>query len=553
MEDQLIAGRYRVIRSIGRGGMGHVWLCRDEVLRREVAVKQIGSMPGDTGETNARAMREARLAASLNHPNAVSIYDVIEDHGTPWLVMEYVPARNLSQIIKAQGSLSDAEITPIAAQVAKALAAAHKADIVHRDVKPSNILVDEYGVAKITDFGIARGGAGDAQVTRTGMMAGTPAYFAPELARGKNPGPAADVWALGATIFHATEGEPPYGTDENTIALLYRIGADEPSRPQHAGFLEAPLRHMLDPEVARRWSMPMVADALTDLERGRPLSVPVTGEQPVPGQWYAPGTGALPAGAHAAAPPPSGPMPVAAASGPMSIPTGGVPVQGGGAYPPHDPYAAYYGEITDPGRPSPRRRSRAPWIATIVGLIVVALAVGTIVVVTQMRSSGSPASNTSQSSSTDTSGAPSSGQPSATSGDPTNSASAPTAATTTAAPTTAATADSATAQLKADMEAFVYYYYDLVNNGDYQTSWNLMSKQMQEAREGGIESYINYWDTTTISCSNAVGDPATLIVAFDCYYDETNPPAQKTMAQTFELSQNGDSFKIEHVSAVQKD
>ncbi|GAB3306600.1 protein kinase [Epidermidibacterium keratini] len=542
MEDQLIAGRYRVIRTIGRGGMGHVWLCRDEVLRREVAVKQIGAMPGDTGETNARAMREARLAASLNHPNAVSIYDVIEDHGTPWLVMEYVPARNLSQIIKAQGRLSDSEITPIAAQVAKALAAAHKADIVHRDVKPSNILVDEYGVAKITDFGIARGGA-DPQVTRTGMMAGTPAYFAPELARGKNPGPAADVWALGATIFHATEGTPPYGTDENTIALLYRIGADQPAQAQHAGFLEAPLRHMLDPDVDHRWSMPMAADALTDLERGRPLSVPMTGEQPVPGQWYAPGSGAIPMGATAVGgAPPSGPMPVA---------TGALPAHGGGPYPPHDPYAAYYGEVTNPSRSSTPKRSRAPWIATIVGLVVVALAVGTIILVTNTRDSGSPASNTSATTSQAPSGEESSGQATSTSNDPTNSATAPTGQTTTAAATT--TAASGDAQLKADLENFVYNYYALISAGDYETSWNLMSAKMQKARKGGIDSYINYWETVNVvSPSNAVADPATLTIYFDCYYEETNPPATKTMAQTFVLIPNGDSYLIDSVDAKEK-
>jgi eukaryotic-like serine/threonine-protein kinase len=201
VQSDLIGGRYRIVRTVGRGGMGTVWLCQDEVLNREVAIKQIGALPGDDADVFERARREARHAASLNHPNAVGIHDVIEHDGSPWLVMEYVPARTLSDLIAEKGRLSPREVAQVAALVASALAAAHARGIVHRDVKPSNVLVGDGGVVKITDFGIARGEL-DPQLTRTGLVSGTPAYFAPEVARGAPPTPAADVWALGALIYH---------------------------------------------------------------------------------------------------------------------------------------------------------------------------------------------------------------------------------------------------------------------------------------------------------------------------------------------------------------
>ena len=227
MPPETIAGRYRVEREVGRGGMGSVWLCRDELLGRVVAVKQVGRLPGESTPDLARAMREARSSAALNHRNVVAVYDAIEEGDHIWLVMEYVPGRTLSQIVAADGPLPPERAAWIGAQVADGLAAAHARGTVHRDVKPGNILVTDDDVAKISDFGIART-HGDATLTQSGMVTGTPAYFSPELARGDEASPASDVWALGATLYAAVEGHGPYPDQPNALALLSTIAAERP-------------------------------------------------------------------------------------------------------------------------------------------------------------------------------------------------------------------------------------------------------------------------------------------------------------------------------------
>nr|MBA3311353.1 serine/threonine protein kinase [Nocardioidaceae bacterium] len=269
MQPDSIADRYRVIRAVGRGGMGTVWLCRDEVLGRDVAVKQIGALPGESAENTARAMREARSAAALNHKNAVSIFDVVDHDGKPWLVMEYVPSRTLTEVLNEDGPLSPDRAARMGAQLAAALASAHGLGIIHRDVKPGNVLVGEGGLAKISDFGIARADYDD-QLTQTGMMTGTPAYFSPELARGGDPSRAADVWALGATLFTAVEGRPPYESQSNPLAMLSKIASEPVPRPTRAGALAPIITGMLDPDPANRWTMSKSLGALRGVaDRGR--------------------------------------------------------------------------------------------------------------------------------------------------------------------------------------------------------------------------------------------------------------------------------------------
>ena len=185
MQPQVIAGRYEVIRPIGSGGMGTVWLCLDTVLGREVAVKQIGALPGEPAAA-ARAMREARIAASLNDPHAVGVFDVVDENDSHWLVMEYVEGQSLAELIREVGTLPPTRVAEIGSAVASALARAHERGIVHRDIKPGNILIDLAGTPKISDFGIARAHTDD-QLTQTGFMTGTPGYLSPELARGGNP------------------------------------------------------------------------------------------------------------------------------------------------------------------------------------------------------------------------------------------------------------------------------------------------------------------------------------------------------------------------------
>ena len=263
MQPDLIGGRYRVERAIGQGGMGTVWLCRDETLHRAVAVKQVGLLPGESVTDSARALREARSSAALSHRNVVTVFDVVEENGAIWLVMEHVPGRSLSEIIKEDGPLEPATVAAIGAQVADGLAAAHAAGTMHRDVKPGNVLIRDDGVAKISDFGIART-AGDPALTQSGFLTGTPSYFSPELARGAEPGPGSDVWALGATLYAAVEGRSPYPQQKNPVAVLHDITSGQPPRPQRAGFLEPTLLRMMDRDPGSRWS---IADAAHSLHR----------------------------------------------------------------------------------------------------------------------------------------------------------------------------------------------------------------------------------------------------------------------------------------------
>ena len=267
MQPDLIGGRYRVESAIGQGGMGTVWLCRDETLHRPVAVKQVGLLPGESVTDSARALREARSTAALSHRNVVTVFDVVEESGAIWLVMEHVPGRSLSDIIREDGPLPPATVADIGAQVADGLAAAHAAGTMHRDVKPGNVLVRDDGLAKISDFGIARN-AGDPALTQSGFLTGTPSYFSPELARGADPGAGTDVWALGATLYAAVEGRPPYEPRANPVAVLHDITSTQPARPRRADFLEPALLRMMDREPESRWSMADAAHGLRKVADG---------------------------------------------------------------------------------------------------------------------------------------------------------------------------------------------------------------------------------------------------------------------------------------------
>ena len=258
---RVIADRYRLVREIGRGGMGVVWLACDEVLGRDVAVKRVGMLPGADAPDVARAEREARLAAGLNHPNVVAVFDLVVDRDEQWLVMEHVAGQTLTQLVAAEGPLSPDRAANLLGQAADALSAAHAAGIVHRDVKPSNILVTEDGLVKITDFGIAKSDS-DATLTKTGLMSGSPAYLPPEVASGESAGPYSDVWALGATLYHALVGRPPYEVNGNVIAVLYQIVHEDPPRPEQAGWLGPLLESTMDRDLATRWSMARVRDHL---------------------------------------------------------------------------------------------------------------------------------------------------------------------------------------------------------------------------------------------------------------------------------------------------
>ncbi len=287
----LVAARYRLRSQLGGGGMGAVWLARDELLGRDVAVKQVLVPVGIDAELAAAnreaAMREGRIAARLSHPHAVSVYDMVLDDGQPWLVMEYLPSRSLAALLHDQGVLPVPQVAQIGAQVADALTATHAAGIVHRDVKPGNILIGEgrgrEGLVKITDFGISRA-VGDVSLTQTGVVKGTPAFLAPEVAQGHSPDEASDVFSLGATLYACLEGTPPFGLSDNALQMLHRVAGGEFTPPEHAGVLTSPLMRMLAPEPARRPAMPQVRDELARIAAGpdRDVTEVLTARTPLP-------------------------------------------------------------------------------------------------------------------------------------------------------------------------------------------------------------------------------------------------------------------------------
>lgn len=299
-EGRLVAGRYRIDGRIGTGAMGAVWQAHDEVLGRTVAIKQLLLQAHldehDAEDARQRTMREGRIAARLHHPNAISVFDVVTDEsGQPCLIMEYLNSTSLAAVLQERRTLPPTEVARIGAQVAAALREAHAVGIVHRDIKPGNILLGANGVVKITDFGISRA-KDDVTVTKTGMIAGTPAYLAPEVAIGGDPGPESDVFSLGSTLYAACEGQPPFGLSENTLSLLHAVAAGQINPPRQSGPLASVLAVLLHPDVEHRPTAEECEELLAAVARGE---LPLGG--PSDETMMAPSAGVLGAGALGAA------------------------------------------------------------------------------------------------------------------------------------------------------------------------------------------------------------------------------------------------------------
>ncbi|MFI9209584.1 protein kinase [Streptomyces sp. NPDC053253] len=258
-ENERLAGRYRIVRRLGRGGMGVVWRAVDEVLGREVAVKELRTFTDaaapELADLRLRMTREARAAARVRHPGVVAVHDVTEHEGRPVIVMELVDGPSLDDVLGERGTLDPVEAARIGAHVLEALAAAHDVGVLHRDVKPGNILLDRSGRIVLTDFGIATmedpGDGSATHLTRSGEIVGSLDFLAPERARGQDPGPASDVWAVGATLYAAVEGASPFRRTSTWSTLAAIVGEPLPE-PVRAGPLAPVLTRLLDKDPASR-------------------------------------------------------------------------------------------------------------------------------------------------------------------------------------------------------------------------------------------------------------------------------------------------------------
>ena len=251
-------GRYRLLGELGRGGMGVVWRAYDEALGREVAVKEVRAPAGlggrDVDRLYARLEREGRAAARVSHRNVVSVYDVALEGGRPWLVMELVRGLSFADVLEAEGSVPPARAASVGAGVLAALRAAHAVGVLHRDVKPGNVLLGNDGRVVLSDFGIAMV-EGDAALTLTGELIGSPEFLAPERALGQPPGPEADLWSLGVMLYAAVEGFSPFRQDTPLSTLRAVVDAALPP-PRWAGPLRPVLEGLLHKEPRRRTTAP---------------------------------------------------------------------------------------------------------------------------------------------------------------------------------------------------------------------------------------------------------------------------------------------------------
>lgn len=481
---RVVAGRYRLEERIGSGAMGVVWRGTDERLGRVVAVKQVFLNQGldqtEADEVRQRTLREGRIAARLQHPHAISVFDASIEGDEPWLVMEYLPSRSLAATLAEHGPLEPRLVARIGRQVADALDAAHQAGIVHRDVKPGNVLIGADGTVKITDFGISRA-TGDLTLTRTGMLAGTPAYLAPEVARGEDSTFASDVFSLGATLYAAVEGVPPFGSDDNALALLHSVAAGAVNPPVQAGPLTALLMRLLRADPRER---PTPAEARRELGRiahSSPTSSPAEwaggdlddADAHIPdSRRSAESAPVLPAGRSRSGPNPptwrGSPFdlePVARSEAP------GAPVTAAGAAPPVErgPGPATPGPGQAEAAGPPRRGLRRPTPVVVVVVLVLALLAGILAAVLLARPSS-----------------------------PTD----PTGATVSSAPPSGAPSDP-----RAAMAAAVRDYYGVVP-GNPGAGWARLGPNQRES-SGGYAAYQGFWSTiesVQVTQATAVGD-----------------------------------------------
>jgi serine/threonine protein kinase len=483
--------------------MGVVWKGWDERLHRSVAIKQLrlqpGLSPSEAATARDRAMREARITARLQHPHAVPVYDVVEHDDRPCLIMQFVPSISLQEAIGHRGTLPPIEVARIGSEVATALTAAHQAGIVHRDVKPGNVLLAEDGTAKLTDFGISHV-LGDVTLTATGMVTGTPAYLAPEVARGQSASFASDVFSLGSTLYTATEGGPPFGQDDNAMAVLHRVASGQLLPPGRSGPLTPLLLRMLTADPQARPSMTHVSHTLAAL--------------------HADST-ALPA----------------ARAGAGSLAT----TRRDAPQPPPSRTQAAPSTLIDArpvGRPTPaeprRRRGRiAPLVAgaLVVGAVMLAIALTN-------RDASSPSKPA-------VAGPASTARPASatTSATQPNSAPRSTSAPATTSRTPSNSSPGQTTAAATQLAQAITDYYRLVPN-NLQEGWTRLTPAYQNSHAGGFAGYQQFWnEVQRVSVSSASGQSPNSAQATITYlYKDHRVVVERT---AYHLAISGGQLKID--------
>jgi serine/threonine protein kinase len=510
--------------------MGVVWRARDERLGRTVAVKElrvpVGMSSTQIEQSHLRARREARIAARLQHPHAVAVYDVVDHEGRPCLVMEYVPSNSLAEVLADGTALTSTEVAEIGVQLASALVAAHEAGIVHRDVKPGNILMADGGRAKLTDFGISRA-TGDVTLTATGEMLGTPTYTSPEVAQGRPAGASSDVFSLGATLYAAVEGTPPFGNGPTAMALLLRIVNDEIRPPEHTGALMDTLLWMLQHEPADRPSMDEVRRSLAAVTAETITVEPLLAVEDAVAESAA---DAVPA---AEAPEPAeqssrsqsqstAKAPVATADTPADPDSGSGSSSGSGSA------SVPAGTASGPTSPWSRRRL-LPWALLVLAAMLTA---GIVAAITASQGSSGPAAAPQTSHTAQT------GRTTASSG----AGGGKTAASTTAS-TPPATRTSAS-----QLTSAISSYYQLVP-GHLDQAWGYLTADYQQNHAGGMSGYQQFWgQIQRVSISNLVAEsPSTVVVTIDYFYKSGSTVQERT---SFGLVQQGGIWKIASSSVL---
>ncbi|MFG2820222.1 serine/threonine-protein kinase [Kitasatospora sp. NPDC048365] len=357
-DQQVIAGRYRLLERIGRGGMGTVWLAEDVKLARRVAVKELsvsGVPESELPTLHSRMLQEARAAAQVHHPGVITVHDVLEQDGRPWIVMELIDGQSLADVIATEGTLIPRDAARVGEQVLAALDQAHRHGVLHRDVKPANVLLERGGRVVLTDFGIAVL-AGSPGLTRTGDIVGSPDYVAPERITGHRPGPESDLWSLGATLYAAVEGQSPFHRT-TTMSTLQAVISEPLPEPRYAGRLTPVIEALLRKDPAERptaeearlllhevatgstgATLPHPPTAVARPDEGEPTSTtPPTPVPPLPPPHTPPAPTPGPPPLTPATPPTPVPSPPTPPTPVSPLPAAAVPAAYGGQTPPGPP------------------------------------------------------------------------------------------------------------------------------------------------------------------------------------------------------------------------